>query len=177
MLCSGDVCLVLFLHPCQNWPLQSQSHETWGNFFYNKGSHRVERGKNKLTSIKSSVIRGGKTGSDTQPVSHRLKKGQHCFLCATRKKSLAGTDVNEERLHLFLPDIEAESTHPPLMQWGRETETPIVLHSAWWGGGCLTRLIPQKQESNGGLGTALTPNRVKDNPVIKARDSGNPAGK
>lgn len=174
MYCAWDVYLILFFSPCQNWPLQWQS-KTWGNLLQYRKPSRWERKINwQVSRLKWSWE--GKTGSDTQPVSLRLKKGQHCFLCATRKKSLAGIDVNEERLHLFLPEIEAESTQPPLMKWGRETETAIVLPSAWWGGGCLTRLIPQKQESDGGLCTALTPNRVKDNPVIKARDSGNPGG-
>lgn len=63
---------------------------------------------------------------------------------------------------------------------GRGTKTAIVLLSAWGGEGvvdALTWHIPQKQESEGGLCTALTPNGVNDKPVIIAKDSGKLGGK
>lgn len=65
-------------------------------------------------------------------------------------------------------------TQPPVDEkWGEKQRLPLFYCLLGGGGvGCLTWHIPQKQESEGGLCTALTPNGVNDNPVIIARDSG-----
>lgn len=77
----------------------------------------------------------------------------------------------------FCPTLRQNHPTPRWWKVGRETKAAIVLPSALEGRGCLTSHIPQKQDSEGGLCTAVTPNGVNDNPVIMARDSGKLCGK
>lgn len=121
-----------------------------------------------------------------QPVSV-FHKRQNCFLCVSPKISLAGTDVNEERLSLFLSDTEAESSPPPahapapnllLMESGGRTKMGIVLPSALGGGEGLTWHIPQKNKNKREASApSLTPNWVSGNPVITAKHSGRLCGR
>lgn len=92
--------------------------------------------------------------------------------------SLAGTGKNEKRLHLFLSNTETDSPSPPfLMKSGKRKQRQPLFYRLLRGGGRLTWHIPQKQEAEGGLCTALTPSGVDDNPVIIARDYGKPCGR
>lgn len=61
------------------------------------------------------------------------------FLCATPQTSLAGTAVNDERLHLFLTNAETEYSLPPAHgpapqppvdgRWGEKQRRPLLFPS------------------------------------------------
>lgn len=132
VFCAWGFCLKLFCIPCQKWQLQWQS-KTRGNLLYYRKSSFWERKINRQVSgdwADETTFEGTRgfsgQGRGKQAVipslSVLLHKRQHCFLCATPKTSPAGTDVNEERLHLFLPDTETESTQPPLMKSGKRNK-------------------------------------------------------
>lgn len=87
-----------------------------------------------VSQHKASVVGLGGTGSDNQPFC-AVHNRQHCFLCAPPMTSLAGTDVNEERLHLFLSDTETESPNPLLMTSGKRNKERHCFTLCMGGGG------------------------------------------
>lgn len=129
------------------------------------------------------MVRGGKTGKVAQPVSV-FHKRQPCFLCVTLKTSLFGTDVNEERLRLFLSSTETEPSPPPayapapspLLKKSGVRNKDAHCFTLYLGGG-TNMAYTSKTRIEGGLCKALTPNGVSDNPVIIARDCGRICGK
>lgn len=79
---------------------------------------------------------GKKNRQRYRGLSLSLTKDSTALLCTTPETSLAGTDVNEERVHLFLSDTETEPPNPPVDEkWGEEQRRPLFLPSARGGWG------------------------------------------
>lgn len=126
----------------------------------------------------ASAVRGGKNGQ-WYPAS----------LCPSQRTALLplcpSKDISSWHTHEW-----GEAALVPVWHWDRITQPPVdekweerqrrplfyPLLLGAGGGGCLTWHISQKQESEGGLCAALTPNGVNDSPVIIAGDCGKLGG-
>ena len=195
------LCLCLTLWHCFVFSAKSDSHgdklRRRGQFVTAQEVISVRGEKDKSTSIErckwweglerggaafvsrhmASGVREEKQAVIPRPVSVSHKR-QHCS-SLYHSRDIARWHRRERGEGALVSVRHWDRTTQPPCWWkvGRGTKTTVVftLCSGRVGeedGGCLKWHIPQKQNSEGGLCTALTPNGANDSPVIRARDCG-----